>query len=88
MCNNNNDTLINIYYLIYKLKKSEIFWIVTTSNILYKLKTSIKKFCSDTEQYYIVSKKIPVSQTHFYIKQFTIFYPDETCKVLYETKLI
>ena len=88
MPHKSRNPLITVYYLIYKLYNSETLWIVKISDILYDLKKSIRYFFSETEQYYIISKKIHFSQTMFDIKQFTILYLDETCKVLFETELI
>jgi len=82
----NSEELTKLYYLLYKLKNSEIIWIVTTSQYRSELKERIKNVSSDVEKYFIVELDIPYSQLDNKIKQFTKFDDDEECYLLYESK--
>lgn len=80
------DSILTFYYLLYELKDCEILWIVSASDFVNNLKDIIKNVSSNSEKYYIVSKEISYSEYNKKIKQFTKFIPDDTCILLYETK--
>ena len=68
------DELFVQYYLLYKLKNSEILWVVKVSVDYSELKYYIRKCSSDSEKYYIVSKEVPYSELSLKCKQFTQFH--------------
>ena len=77
--------MLSFYYLLYKLKNSEIIWIVKISNDLFELKKHIKHVSSDIEKYYIVVNDHSVQTDNLDIKQFTQFHPSNDWTILYET---
>ena len=78
------DTLTCYYFLLYKLKNSEILWIVKKSDCIHELEKHIRKFLSNVEKYYIVSSYVDPS-TILINKNFTQFEPDETTMIISET---
>ena len=80
----------NYYYLLYKLRKDPILWIVDESinkdDLLYR----IKNINSKEEIYYIVSKKYSqeyikdILDTKFF--RFQKFKVDQNCKIEYNTE--
>jgi len=78
------DELFIQYYLLYKLKNSEILWVVKVSVDYSELKYYIRKCSSDIEKYYIVSKDVPYSELYLKFKQFTKF----DYNIHYETILL
>ncbi len=77
------DTL-SYYFLLYKLRNSEILWIVKKSDCIDELEEHIKNFLSNVEKYYIVSSYIDPS-TILINKNFTQFEPDETTIIISKT---
>ena len=80
----NLDTLTYYYFLLYKLRNSEILWIVKKSDCIDELEEHIKKFLSNVEKYYIVSSYVDPS-TILIDKNFTQFEPDETTMIISKT---
>ena len=76
---------MKVYYLLYKLKISPLFWIVNIDinyEILYK---HIKDFKSNEENYYIICKKLEEEDYSYNIlefKNFTIYNKDKNDLVL------
>lgn len=68
-----SNKLFIIYYLLYKLKNSDILWIVQISDNYCELKHRIRNISSDSEIYYIVSKKVSYSEIDYEFKQFMKF---------------
>tara|TARA_A100001015_G_C14388237_1_gene480646 strand:- start:98 stop:364 length:267 start_codon:yes stop_codon:yes gene_type:complete len=79
-----SDTLTYYYFLLYKLRNSEILWIVKKSDCINELEEHIRKFLSNEEKYYIVSSYVN-SSTILINKNFTQFEPDETTIIISET---
>lgn len=87
MCNRYYDPYVKVYYLVYQVYKSELLWIVKISEVFSDLKKSIRFFVSNIEKYFIISKKVRLSQVNLNIKQFTLFEIDPSCDILFETKI-
>ena len=87
MCNisNKSKKLTLCYYLLYKLRKGTILWIVRISDDLDELKKHIKGFVSNQEKYYIISKLQDLSFVDFYAPHFTIFTPDKDYNIIDDT---
>lgn len=79
-----SDTLTYYYFLLYKLRNSEILWIVKKSDCIDELEEHITEFLSNVEKYYIVSSYVHPS-TILINKNFTHFEPDETTMIISET---
>lgn len=79
--------MYNYYFLLYKLKKSPIFW---NSKFKTDLINRIKDFVSKQETYYLIEKLCTEDEYYYYkdtyFKQFEIFKPCENCKILYQTE--
>lgn len=78
------------YYLVYKLRKDPILWIVDESINKYDLLYRIKNINSKEEIYYIISKKYSLEyiedilDTKFF--RFQKFKVDQHCKIEYNTE--
>ena len=72
------------FYLIYQLKGINNYWIVDISKDFYELKNNVESYYSSIEKYYIISKYVPYLYIPFF-KQFTKFYFNKNCKILFET---
>ena len=68
-----DDDLFIQYYLLYKLKNSKFLWVAQVTDDYSELKYYIRTCSSDSEKYYIVSKKVPYSELKLKFKQFTQF---------------
>ena len=65
--------LYRCYFLLYKLKKSPIFWVARVSQTLDDLTIIIEEFQSKIENYYIVKRNVKNIENQLDFKQFTKF---------------
>lgn len=82
--------MYNYYFLLYKLKRSPIFWIVATSQFKTDLINRIKHFVSKQETYYLIEKLCTEDEYYYYkdtyFKQFETFKLCGNCKIVYQTE--
>ena len=76
------------YYLLYKLKNSDLRWIVRIDDNPSKLFEHIKHFYSEYEKYYIVQVLVTNIDQELSTKNFTIFSHNEYVNILHETQYI
>ena len=74
------------FYLVYKITRSPLLWIVNITNNLMELYSTLKNFDSIHEKYYIIMKEVEDIDSQLIFKRFTIFKKDLTCKIIYESK--
>ena len=79
-----------LYYLLYKLKISPIYWIVKVENDKNLLLEHIENFKSKYENYYIIERKIEICneqdiEDECSIKQFNIFKLNTKDKIIDQT---
>lgn len=86
MSNNNK---YNYYYLLYKINRSPLLWIVDESENYDELYEKIQYVFSTKENYYIVknlySKKELELLYNTYFKRFKIYNMDENSKLVFKT---
>ena len=75
------------YYLVYKLKKSPILWIVNVMDNPYDF-DEFKNVISYDEKYYIILKHVKDIEKEIKFKKFTIFKKDKNCQIISESKLL
>ena len=85
-----DDDYYNYYYLLYKIKSTNVYWIVDESTDSTDLIDLVKNFKSSQENYYVVSKEYPenvfnkILKTPF--KRFKKFEVDTKSHMIYKTK--
>ena len=82
-----SNRLHSCYYLLYKLVKSPLLWIIQVSDDKYELFNRIENFKSTYEQYYIVKRYVTHLEEQFKIKHFNIFQITRYDIILHKTKL-
>jgi dihydroneopterin aldolase len=84
-----NDNKYNYYYLLYKINRSPLLWIVDESINYNELYEKVNNFFSNKENYTIVKKLYTEEQindiynTKF--KRFRNFTIDKQCKLVFRT---
>ena len=84
-----NDNKYNYYYLLYKINKSPLLWIVDESIDYNELYEKVDNFFSNKENYSIIKKLYTEEQindiynTEF--KRFRNFKIDKQCKLVFRT---
>lgn len=79
---------IRCYFLVYKLKNSNILWVVKLSDDYYDLKNKLDYFVSSVEQYYIFERYCYPHIIDEKFKQFKIFFKSSKDILIYSTKIL
>jgi hypothetical protein len=62
--------MINIYYLLYEIDESNIYWIVTIFLNFYEAKERIKNYYLESDNYYIVKRKVNLNNNINYLTKY------------------
>ena len=85
--NRNSKNNIDIYYLLYKIKNSNILWIVKIDEDLDIILQNHKKIINtDNEDYIVVKRTQPYDFKFALFKQFKIFILTDDCEIIYNTQ--
>ena len=79
---------MKLYYLLYKLKKHYLLWIIKVNTNKYELIDCIENFTSNIENYYIIERNILKNKkinNELNFKRFSIFINNKYDKIIYET---
>ncbi len=76
--------MIPLYYLLYKLKTSDILWIIRTSDIMEELLEYTENFKSEYEKYYLVERpiKLKYKEEELEKKHFKIFKLEKNDRII------
>lgn len=80
--------MTNCYYLVYKLKFSNILWIINIMETPDYFLDKIKNINSKEEKYYIIMKEVRDIDSELEFKNFTIFKIDYNCHIIDETNIL
>tara|TARA_Y100000816_G_C25717759_1_gene378592 strand:- start:261 stop:524 length:264 start_codon:yes stop_codon:yes gene_type:complete len=84
-----NDNKYNYYYLLYKINRSPLLWIVDESIKYDELYEKVDNFFSNKENYSIVKKLYTEEQINdiynIELKRFRNFKIDKQCKLVFRT---
>lgn len=75
----------NCFYLVYKLKISDLLWIVNVTNDLSEIYSNFKYINSNDEKYYIIMKEFEDIDSELNFKRFTIFIKDKNSHIISES---
>ena len=73
------------FYLVYKITRSPLLWIVNVTNDLIEIYSSFKNFDSNDEKYYIIMKEVEDIDSELNFKRFTIFIKDKNSHIISES---
>ena len=83
-----SESNIDIYYLLYKIKNSNILWIVKIDeNLDIILENHRKIKNTDYEDYIVVKKSQPYDLKFSIFKQFNIFIVKDDYEIIYDTQI-
>lgn len=86
--NRYSESNIDIYYLLYKIKNSNIWWIVKIDeNLDIILENHRKINNTDYEDYIVVKKSQPYDLKFSIFKQFNIFVLKDNYEIIYDTQI-
>ena len=80
--------MVKCYYLVYRLKESNILWIVNVMFNPIDLYKDIEDMISDREQYYIIMKYVDDIQSELNFTRFSVFWYEYTDIIIYKSKLL
>tara|TARA_B100000424_G_C22882298_1_gene469553 strand:+ start:544 stop:786 length:243 start_codon:yes stop_codon:yes gene_type:complete len=79
---------MKLYYLLYKLRKHYLLWIIDVNTNKYELIDRIENFTSNIENYYIIERNILENKkinNELNFKRFSIFITDKYDEIIDQT---